>query len=64
LQPDDVWDSDLLREKGSFAEFLVRAILDGSSSPVVVILDEVDRLFDHSYRGDFFAAVRGWHNKG
>src|SRR5262249_28793685 len=27
-----------------------------------LILDEVDRLFDRSYRGDFFAAVRGWHN--
>jgi hypothetical protein len=62
LQPDDVWDSDLLGEKASFAEFLARAVLDGSSSPVVLILDEVDRLFDRPYRGDFFAAVRGWHN--
>src|SRR5207253_7811505 len=62
VQPDDVWDSELLGEKGSFAEFLARAVLDGSSSPVVLILDEVDRLFDRSYRGDFFAAVRGWHN--
>jgi hypothetical protein len=62
LQPTDLWDSDLLGEKGSFAEFLGRAVLDGASSPVVLILDEVDRLFDRSYRGDFFAAVRGWHN--
>src|SRR4029079_5214594 len=62
LKPGEVWDSDLLGEIGSFAEFLVKAVLDGSSSPVVLILDEVDRLFDRSYRGDFFAAVRGWHN--
>jgi hypothetical protein len=62
LQPVDVWDSDLLGEKGSFAEFLGRAVLDVSSSPVVLILDEVDRLFHLPYRGDFFAAVRGWHN--
>lgn len=62
LQPADVWDSDLLGEKESFAEFLVRAVLDSSSSPVVLLLDEVDRLFDRPYRGDFFAAVRGWHN--
>jgi AAA domain-containing protein/TIR domain-containing protein len=62
LQPADVWDSDLLGEKGSFAEFLARAVLDGSSSAAVLILDEVDRLFDRPYRGDFFAAVRGWHN--
>ncbi|HEX4965498.1 MAG TPA: AAA-like domain-containing protein [Thermoanaerobaculia bacterium] len=62
LQPKELWDSELLGEKGSFSEFLVRAVLNGSSSPVVLILDEVDRLFDRSYRGDLFAAVRGWHN--
>lgn len=60
IQPKDVWDSDLLGEKGSFAEFLVTAVLAGP--PVVLLLDEVDRLFDRPYRGDFFAAVRGWHN--
>jgi hypothetical protein len=60
VQPADVWDSDLLGEKASFAEFLVTAVLDGP--PVVLLLDEVDRLFDRPYRGDFFAAVRGWHN--
>ena len=52
------------REKGSFAEFLARAVLDGSSSPVVLILDEVDRLFDRPYRGEFFAAVRGGTTTG
>lgn len=61
VRPDAVWDSKLLGEKGSFARFLVTAALDGP--PVVLLLDEVDRLFDRSYRGDFFAAVRGWHNK-
>jgi hypothetical protein len=60
VQPRDVWDSELLGEKGSFAEFLVTAVLDGP--PVVLLLDEVDRLFDRLFRGDFFAAVRGWHN--
>jgi hypothetical protein len=60
VQPADVWDSEFLGEKGSFAEFLVTAVLDGP--PVILLLDEVDRLFDRPYRGDFFAAVRGWHN--
>lgn len=62
VQPADVWDSELLGEKGSFSDFLAQAVLDGASSPVVLILDEVDRLFDRPFRGDFFAAVRGWHN--
>lgn len=60
VQPTDVWDSDLLGEKGSFTEFLLTAVLDGP--PVVLLLDEVDRLFDRPFRSDFFAAVRGWHN--
>ncbi len=62
LKPSDVWDSELLGEKGSFNEFLERAVLAVSPSPVALILDEVDRLFERPFRGDFFAAVRGWHN--
>lgn len=61
IQPTDVWDSNQLGEKKSFAEFLIKAVLEGTSS-VVLILDEVDRLFDRPFREDFFAAVRGWHN--
>lgn len=62
VQPADVWDSDLLGDKGSFASFLEAAVLDAGAPPAVLLLDEVDRLFDRPYRGDFFAAVRGWHN--
>lgn len=62
VQPSDVWDSELLGDKASFAEFLEIAVLAKISGPFVLILNQVDRLFDRSYRGDFFAAVRGWHN--
>lgn len=62
VQPSEVWDSDLLGDKGSFAAFLETAVLDSAAPPAVLLLDEVDRLFDRPYRGDFFAAVRGWHN--
>ncbi len=37
-------------------------MLAESEQPVLLCLDEVDRLFDRPYRADFFAAVRGWHN--
>ncbi len=62
VQPSDVWDSTLLGEKGSFSEFLETAVLAGASGPFVLILDQVDILFDRVHRSDFFAAVRGWHN--
>ncbi len=62
VRPADVWDSEFLGHKGSFSAFLEALLLDPDSSPIVLLLDEVDRLFDQPYRGDFFAAVRGWHN--
>jgi hypothetical protein len=62
LRPADLWDSELLGDKGSFAAFLEALLGEPGSAPLVLLLDEVDRLFDQPYRGDFFAAVRGWHN--
>jgi len=63
LKPDDVWDSKHLGEKGSFENFLARAVLANSSLPAVIILDELDRLFERSYSNDFFGAILGWHKK-
>ncbi len=61
VKPREVWDEDL-GDKESFADFLATAVLAAADEPVLLCLDEVDRLFDRPYRADFFAAVRGWHN--
>jgi hypothetical protein len=61
VKPGDVWDDDL-GDKESFADFIESAVLAAEEEPVLLCLDEVDRLFDRPYRADFFAAVRGWHN--
>ncbi len=61
VKPREVWDEDL-GDKESFADFLETAVLVAAEQPVLLCLDEVDRLFDRPYRADFFAAVRGWHN--
>ena len=58
---EEVWDEDL-GAKESFVDFLETAVLAPTTEPVLLALDEVDRVFDQPYRGDFFAAVRGWHN--
>lgn len=31
--------------------------------PLVLIMDEVDKLFDSSFHDDFFGLVRAWHNR-
>lgn len=58
---EEIWDEDF-GAKENFVDFLSE-ILDESDEPILLILDEVDRVFERPYRGDFFAAVRGWHNR-
>ncbi len=37
-------------------------ILPESDTPIVLALDEVDRLLQTSFHNDFFALLRAWHN--
>jgi predicted Ser/Thr protein kinase len=40
----------------------IRAILDGSPTPLVWFMDEADKLFGLPFASDFFGLVRSWHN--
>ena len=62
IQPKDVWD-DMLGDSDSLTEFVEKAVLSNSESPVLVCLDEVDNIFKHTYRDSFFGMLRGWHNR-
>ncbi|BAZ20598.1 hypothetical protein NIES4073_14740 [Kalymmatonema gypsitolerans NIES-4073] len=42
--------------------YLQRHILKGLGSPLVLAMDEVDRVFDTNFRNDFFGMLRSWHN--
>ncbi len=37
-------------------------VLKPLNRPLLLAMDEVDRLFEAEYRSDFFAMLRGWHN--
>jgi DNA-binding SARP family transcriptional activator len=55
------WDPD----RGwnvNFERFLRRGVLQQTEAAVVWGMDEVDRLFTHSYAGEVFALFRSWHN--
>ncbi len=43
--------------------YLERYILKNIEQPLLLALDEVDTLFDKSYRSDFFGMLRSWYNK-
>ncbi|HKQ75600.1 MAG TPA: AAA-like domain-containing protein [Blastocatellia bacterium] len=61
IKPDQFWDDDL-GAKDNITDFIEEALLADASSPILFLLDEVDRLFNSSFRDDFFSTVRGWHN--
>lgn len=61
-KPKDVWD-EMLGDADSLTEFIERAVLLGRDRPVLVCFDEVDNVFNYSYRDSFFGLLRGWHNR-
>ncbi len=38
-------------------------LLPTLGQPLVLAIDEADKLFDSSFRSDFFGMLRGWHNR-
>ena len=42
--------------------FVEGEILDHAVAPVVLLMDEVDRVFGHPCCDDFFGLLRSWHN--
>jgi DNA-binding CsgD family transcriptional regulator len=38
-------------------------LLPALKGPLVLALDEVDKIFDTDFRSDFFGMLRGWHNR-
>lgn len=59
---DDYWQwpfSNIMRCTDYFEHHLL-ARLDG---PLVLAMDEVDRMFEAEFRSDFFGMLRSWHNE-
>jgi hypothetical protein len=42
--------------------YLQIQVLKEARQPVLLAMDEVDRLFETEFRSDFFSMLRGWHN--
>jgi hypothetical protein len=54
-------EEDLSRR--DFTSYMERGVLRGISGEVVIVFDEVDRILGRPYQRDFFAMLRGWHNR-
>jgi AAA-like domain len=57
----DYWD-DILGHKSSATAYFEDYLLPNINTPLVLALDEVDRLFENEQvASDFFGMLRGWH---
>jgi hypothetical protein len=61
-KPQDLWSADD-GPKTNLSNYLEDVVLKPEPQPLVLLLDEVDRIFEQAaYRDDFFSLVRYWHN--
>ncbi len=60
-KPSEIWDENL-GAKDNLTYFIEESLLCKIETPILLLFDEVDRLFDCPFRDDFFATIRGWHN--
>jgi hypothetical protein len=64
LEPDvvdEAWASRLAPGR-KFTKLMDRVVLPTSEKPIILALDEVDRLLLTDYHADFFGLLRSWHN--
>jgi len=61
-KPNDYWD-EYLGAKDSATDFIEKGLLEDRQTTVALLLDEVDTVFSHPYRNDFFALLRFWTNR-
>ncbi|MDY6802321.1 MAG: AAA-like domain-containing protein [Cyanobacteriota bacterium] len=61
----DYWDGELMTVNENCTSYFRDYILTKIKCPLVLGLDEIDRLFSYpEVAGDFFAMLRNWHEEG
>jgi len=60
----EYWDPALeLGNPQRCSKYMGEHVLKSLAAPLLLALDEVDRLVDSPFRSDFFGMVRSWHGK-
>ncbi|WP_088239485.1 AAA-like domain-containing protein [Calothrix rhizosoleniae] len=60
-QVDKYWQKNISHIQRC-TRYMSRYILKELDSPLVLAMDEVDKVFDTPFRNDFFGMLRNWHN--
>ena len=59
---DEYWNKPLGNTQRC-TRYMSRYILKELGEPLVLAMDEVDKVFDTDFRSDFFGMLRSWHNR-
>ena len=63
-QLNDYWNTEILGSNGNCTAYFEEYLLPTINCPLVLALDEVDRLFSYNtVIEDFFGMLRSWHEK-
>lgn len=57
----DFWQDELGNNQ-CCTRYMQTFVLRELNHPFVLVMDEVDRIFDRKFRSDFFSMLRNWHN--
>ncbi|WJW70307.1 AAA-like domain-containing protein (plasmid) [Candidatus Chlorohelix allophototropha] len=57
----EYWETPLGNSQRT-TRYMQRYLLKTIEGPLVLAMDEVDRIFDTPFRSDFFGMLRSWHN--
>ena len=61
----DYWDSEIFGSNDNCTAYFEEYLLSAIDRPLVLALDNVDRIFPHrEITDDFFGMLRSWHEKG
>ncbi|MBE9118774.1 AAA-like domain-containing protein [Lusitaniella coriacea LEGE 07157] len=61
----DYWDEDFSTSKVDTTEYFEKYLLPNAGAPVVLCLDEVDRVFPYrEVASEFLGLLRAWHERG
>lgn len=64
-QLNNYWDTEILGSNGNCTAYFEEYLLSEIACPVVLALDEVDRIFPYTHVvEDFLGMLRSWHEKG
>jgi len=57
------WEPDLRGRSQSASRFMSHGFLPRLNRPLLVVMDEVDKLFSTTFYVEFFTMLRSWHNQ-